>query len=364
MKRTSIFIIIFLCQLHLFSQEISINFDFENAKQTLNLLEKKNINEKELRAFADLEGSKALLRKINENNDIIIEAIKDANQKIFDKKYQNFQYESISRNIKKWREFIADIESEQSSITSELIESYKKYLNPNKKYVFNVFLLMGGNSSGFTLGDGDNLYIGTHLYRQDMKSIYLTCKHELFHNIQSILYNSEPIARKLQEADLAFIYAYGMIKHIFLEGTAEYISSNIDYYEHPDTDKQNHPHIKELYDQAIVNKYRIKGINYLLNSTILDLYKNQDKADAEAIYQLLFDWNWNNPAYYAGEKMISALINDKGEQILMEYLEKDPIYFMSDYINLSRKNEENYPIQFTDEFANMINKIKMQVETK
>jgi len=364
MKQITIFISLLFFNLISFSQEVTFNFNYENAKQTLNLLEKENLTIEELNTFAKLEGSKALEKKINENSGVIIEAIEDANCKVFDKKYMNFQYREISENIEKLREFIFEIENKQPSIEAELIESYKQYLNPNEKYTFNVYILMGGYSSGFTFGDENNFYIGTHLYKQDFKSITLTCKHELFHNIQSLLYDPQPVAKKLEKANLSYVYAHGMINYIFKEGTAEYIGSTVDYYEHQITEKNNHPHIKELYDQAVVNKYRIKGINYLINYTILDIYKNKELADTKAIYQLLFDWNWNNPAYYAGEKMIASLTKEIGEKVLKEYLEKDPIYFFNDYIVLSKNNKENYPIQFTDEFANMVYEIKNQIEVK
>lgn len=143
-----------------FSQNISFNFNLENAKETITILKSKNPTEAQPNAFVKLPGTQAVIRKIKANDSLAYEAIRDATNGIFKKETSNFQYKSISKNLDKWESFIKLVNSKQDSIKVDLQKSFTPtpYLDKNKSYYFNVFMLMGGYSAGFAFEDNANAF--------------------------------------------------------------------------------------------------------------------------------------------------------------------------------------------------------------
>jgi hypothetical protein len=66
-----------------FSQNISFDFNLDNAKETISILKSKNPTEAQLTEFVKLPGTQALIRKIKANDSIAYVAIKDAAKGIF-----------------------------------------------------------------------------------------------------------------------------------------------------------------------------------------------------------------------------------------------------------------------------------------
>jgi hypothetical protein len=141
-----------------------------------------------------------------------------------------------------------------------------------------------------------------------------------------------------------------------MEGSASYIE------EYNLLKNKYMPFLKEMRDHIALNENRIGSLNLLINSILLDVFNRPQRVGLEAAYELLFDWNWNNPAYYVGEKMTQALLELKGKEALKVYMKRDAVYFFEDYIDLAKKDKDKFPIQFTAEFEKMIKAIKWQVE--
>lgn len=72
-----------------FSQNISFDFNLDNAKETISILKSKN-QQAQLTEFVKLPGTQALIRKIKSNDSIAYVAIKDAANGIFKRKLQIF----------------------------------------------------------------------------------------------------------------------------------------------------------------------------------------------------------------------------------------------------------------------------------
>ena len=341
-----------------FSQNISFNFNLENAKETITILKSKNPTEAQLNAFVKLPGTQAVIRKIKANDSLAYEAIRDATNGIFKKETSNFQYKSISKNLDKWESFIELVNSKQDSIKVDLQKSFAPYLDKNKSYNFNVFMLMGGYSAGFAFEDNANaFYIVLHHYQFDLGAVAIVCKHELFHNIQAIYYTPNKLTEKLNKINKGYANSQTLLNYVFMEGSASYME------EYNPLKSKNMPYYKEMRDHIAVNEYRESSLNLLFNTIVLDAFHKPEKVDLESAYELLFDWNWNNPAYYVGEKMTHALLEFRGKEALMDYMKRDAVYFFEDYIDLAKKNKDKFPIQFTSDFEKMIKEIKLQIES-
>jgi hypothetical protein len=334
----------------------TFNFDFDNAKQTLALLKNPKMSDADKKAFVKLPGTQAVIKKIKANDTLAMQAIADAANGGSDKKLANFQYAWIKQNSKELEAFLNVIIEKQDSIKDVLRTTFSPYLEKNKDYIFNVYFLMGSYSMGFTFGEGNTFYMGLHFYKNDMQCIVLTCKHELFHNIQSLYYDAYKTTKKLGKIGAGYAVVHSLLNNLFKEGTASYIE------EYPLLKNKKTPKVKELREHNNVNNYRIGGLNLLINRQLIDVFNHPNAENYDVLYELLFDWNWNNPAYFAGENMMQALADAKGKAELFDYLKKDAVYFVLDYIALSKTDKEKYPIQFSEEFEAMVNEIKAQIE--
>jgi len=340
-----------------YAQVINFNFNLDNAKETIALLKTKNPTDTQLKAFINLPGTQAVIKKIKSNDSLAYQAIKDATQGIFKNETKDFQYKSISKNLDKWENFIQQVASKEDSIKEDLRKSFASYLDKDKSYNFNVFMLMGGYSAGFAFGDNSNsFYIVLHHYEYDLGAVAVVCKHELFHNIQAIYYSPDRVIEKLNKINIGYANAQTLLNYFFMEGTASYIE------DYGAIKNKNLPYLKEIRDHIALNEYRIGGLNILVNNILLDVFNKPESIALGDAYELLFDWNWNNPAYYAGEQMTEALVKSKGKEALKDYMKKDAVYFFQDYISLAKRDKEKYPIQFTQEFEKMIAELKNKIE--
>ena len=338
------------------AQKIDFDFNFDNAKETIAILKEKNTSEAQLQAFTKLPGTQAVIKKIKANDLLAADAIKNAANGVFPKNSRNFQYEMIAGNLTEWENFINLVISKQDSIKDVLRKSFSPFLDKTKSYQFNIYFLMGSYSMGFTFGGSDAFYVGLHRYKFDLQAVILTCKHELFHNIQNMYYDAEKTAERLGKIGKGYENTQSLLNYLFKEGAATYIE------EYKLLKNKNTSFLRELKGQSAVNDYRINSLNLLVNTILLNAFNHPESAGFNDCYELLFDWNWNNPAYYVGEKMTEALTEVKGKEILLDYLKKDAVYFFIDYIELAKTNKEKYPIRFSAEFTEMANKIKTQIE--
>lgn len=198
-------------------------------------------------------------------------------------------------------------------------------------------MLMGGYSAGFAFGDNSNaFYVVLHHYQYDLGAVAIVCKHELFHNIQAIYYSPNTLTDKLSKTGNGYANVQVLLNFVFMEGSASYIE------EYDPLKSKNMPYYKEMRDHIAVNEYREGSLNLLFNSIILEAFHKPETVDLGNAYELLFDWNWNNPAYYVGEKMTQALLELKGKEALKDYMKRDAVYFFEDYINLAKKTRINF----------------------
>jgi hypothetical protein len=335
------------------AQHISIHFDLDNAKQTVQLLQKKQLEEKELNDFVSLAGTKALIKKVGSSVDTAKSAIQKAalDQPLTKEESFRFQYDGISKKLPQFEKFISAIENKKDSITSVVQDKLGYYVADGMNLDVTLYGLLGSFSSGWAFGnDPNSFFIGLHFKLDDIIGIINTAEHELFHDIQSQSYKGgDTIYKKLAKLNDGYGLAYGILYYLYKEGTAEFVA---DLKEASATS----PTTKELYTKMAVNETREQGDFYLVERMILDLYHNPDSADYNKVYDILFDIKWNNPAYYTGYKMTKALVKAYGLEYLKKSLSKDPLYFILDYLQLPKPVDEKEPF-FSDEFKQLITKM-------
>lgn len=339
------------------AQNIKIIFDFSNATSTLNLIQKSSLTEEEFAEFLSLQGTKALLQKINSYPDTARTALTRAILNLpSTQQGQNFGYRRIKREKDSLQAFITTFEKQKSFIEEKLTKSLLPYLPKNKTMSITVYGTLGGYSSAYTLGDDSTFYLGLQFFKGDLNGVFELCKHELFHNIQTSLYNNKIIKQRLQVKDKGLANAYEMLCYLFKEGTAEYVA---------DLNKADHtsPYIKELWEHMRVNESRLGDAFYLFERILLDMSNNFDSISYNKTYNILFSWEWNNPAYYIGYVMTKSLVAENGESILKKYLAGDPTVFVLDYIKLTKSKDDQLDHRFSVLFEQLVRKINGEIET-
>lgn len=335
--------------------QLNISFDYSNLEQTIGFFRNPYPAQNELNGLLQSPGMKVIIKKIRSNDSIARLALEKASRGIKTSGKENdFQYGFIKENITSLEGFMQRIKANETVI-KDSIRALSLYLLENQKANVKVVFLAGGYSAGFTLGDDDVFYIGTHQYKNDVTGIINTCQHEMFHTIQELCYNRKAVMNKLQAAkELPALYAYYLGQNIFVEGTAEYVA---------DIDRLDvtTPYMKNQFEHANVNNYRMEDNFYLLEKILMDAFANNEKTNVDIYYRILFDWNWNNPGYQVGKLMTKALVKAHGPMILKKYLTSDPMIFLKDYIELTKSDPKSYPYGFSEAFEKMIDSVVARV---
>jgi hypothetical protein len=343
------FILFILClkSAPIWAQQIHLTFDYSNAEETLRLLSLQEMEKGELDLFNQLPGTVALMRKTGYGTEEVYSELRRA--LLGTKEENKLHYSFIRDKTDELSQFLSEIKLSENEIRGQITRKLLPYGSVEQGLDITVHFILGGLSAGFTLGDEKNLYIGIHHYKDDLNSIINTCIHEMFHNIQHANFDIKPTSERLQKVNLGWAYVHAISAYLFTEGSAEFVADRKEY----PTD--NNPHIKELIEHARVNEYRSDEVFYLLDRMISDAGKNPDEVNYDYLYNLLFDWNWNNPGYYAGYEMTKTLTGHFGSHALNQYLTRDPIYFLNDYIKITSNQNELY--QFSDTTMEMIAEI-------
>lgn len=350
MKKIFFTILCLVCPFLLEAQSLQIEFDYDNLDQTISILEKQEIDSDQLSNFLSLKGTKALYQKIGVDSLTTRMALRQAVEGINpDKDYSDFQYIPIRDHLEWMKKFRKEIRGNETVIRDSLVSGLSPYIPRGTTKKIKIHFILGGYSSGFTLGGTSDFFVGIQHYKGDLFSIINTCKHEVFHLIQNSLYDFPEVNTLLEERNLGAAYVHALIYSLFQEGTAEFIA---DYNDYP----QDAPHIQELKEHMDVNRFREQEVFYLISNLVVHAYEHPEQVDYASLYNILFSWNWNNPAYFAGYEITAALVEEHGPEYLKKALRRDPVYFVIDYLELENKPNDGLPY-FTDEFSDILHSL-------
>lgn len=340
------------------AQTINLSIDFTNADETIRILrQQRNPNLGDLTVFKDLHATIAIARKVNLTTDTAISAIRKVlNGVALTEMEKRFQYEFIRENLDSLELFVKFIKLNQSVIINTLKTSFSAYIPDGKDLTVKIYMVLGGFSAGWTFSDPTAFYVGLRWFKNDFTSIIETCKHEIFHNVQSMWYDSRTVHKELEKKSVNLAGAYYLINSLFKEGTASYIAdlSKLD---------KSTPHIKELWDHMQVNISRTPQNFVLADKLLLSAFNSKEFNTSTLLnlYNIIFGWEWNNPGYYMGYQMCNELMLAYGKDRINYYLKMDPTYFLLDFIELSKNKKLNY--QFSEELETAVRHIQQVIQT-
>ncbi|MFT3678366.1 MAG: hypothetical protein QM781_20900 [Chitinophagaceae bacterium] len=334
----------------------TVKFDIENARSTLALLGSKQVSEKELDNWLASPGTRALIRKLNSTPAIARSAmIKAIENKKEDADENKYQYAHIRQQLNSMQLFLNRLTLSADSITRAICEELRPFRSSGNDTVI-LYGLMGGYSAGFAFTNNKSaFYMGLHFYKGDITGVAVSAKHELFHTIQSAEYRFEPVMENLRQTDSAWEAPYYLLRHLFLEGSAEFVADNEPYL-------KTSPYLRREHEHGIVNTYRHEAVFYLIEHLLLDAFYKPSLMDFGQLYSILFDWNWNNPAYYAGKHMMAVLVKEYGPGYLEKSLRRDALYFIRDYMQLANSGRIAGAYNFSAGFQQLVDAMLHQVE--
>lgn len=335
---------------------LNVRFDLDNARMTIQLLRKKQVSQAELEQWVNLRGTRALISKLGSTPAIACSALQKAiEKKKADAAESKFQFATIHAQLDSMTLFIEKLHGASDSIVRGLVADLSAYQTGQQDTVV-LYGLVGGYSAGFAFTkDKTSFYMGLHFYKGDITGVAVSARHELFHTIQTAAYNYEPVMEKLRQKDSGWEAPYYLLRHLYLEGSAEFVADNEPYL-------TASPYLKREYEHSQVNIYRHEAVFYLIEHMLLDARDRVNDMDFGQLYSILFDWNWNNPAYYAGKHMMSALVKEYGRDYIQKSLQRDALYFINDYIDLVKKQRVVNGYSFSDTFQAMITAMLQEVE--
>lgn len=335
----------------------TVKFDIENARGTLALLGSKHVSEKQLDNWLASAGTRALISKLKSTPAIARSAmIKAIENKKADADENKYQYAHIRQQLDSMQLFLDRLAMVADSITRAICEELRPFRSSGNDTVI-LYGLMGGYSAGFAFTNNKSaFYMGLHFYKGDITGVAVSAKHELFHTIQAAEYHYEPVMENLRQTDSAWEAPYYLLRHLFLEGSAEFVADNEPYL-------KTSPYLRREREHGVVNTYRHEAVFYLIEHLLLDAFHQPSLMDFGQLYSILFDWNWNNPAYYAGKYMMAALVKEYGTGYLQKSLRRDALYFIRDYIQLAGSGRVKEAYSFSAEFKQLVDAMLRQVET-
>lgn len=326
------------------SEPITISFDISQPKQTLAILADGVVTDDEFADYVKLPQNQALIRKAQqwEKGYGSEELRRDLDKAVRGEDGRSFHFDWVLENQHEVGELLQRLESEEADLVSTVSARLSPYLSPSDRIDIDAVMLLGGYSAGFTLGGSTKQYIGLQFSKNDFNGLQNTLVHEGFHNIHNALSPDIDYGVCLTGSELSVVQ---LLSAVFREGAAEYAA---DIWKAGDGAK-----LDEYRQHAVVNDHSLRRRNTeaLIQHTALNLYRDPE-ADMGFLYNILFEWPWNNPAYYYGYTMSKELLDRDGNEHGMSYYLSSPsTRFFRDYLAINDSGE------FGNEFRDLVNRL-------
>ena len=328
-------------------QKLSVKFNLSNAEKTLDILKSETVNEASYKALVAMESTQGLIKKLYTSDSLLINALKQVrlpNQG--HKSSTRFQYDFILNNIDSLTAFISYLKNNEQQISDRLNKALSKYVDADKRVEVEVIGLLGGNATGYTFGDKDKFYLSLHHMNNDADYLMAFSHHELFHNLQAALFDTDTLLDNLKGENTKNknYIVYYLVNSLFNEGTATYL----DNWESKPLTSAN----KAIKERNTKNAARLNFVNYMFDRHIVDLAATPTLEGLNAVYNIFFTTNFDEAGYYLGKELTKYAL-DRGNRDLNYYLRQPATVLLLDYFKLS-ENDPNAPLEFSKSFISTI----------
>ncbi|WP_425390225.1 hypothetical protein [Ekhidna sp.] len=339
------------------SQQINISFDLTNPEETIRLFKKAELNGADLERLLNLESTKALLKKMQTGDSLVVSSLLAAKAgQSANSNQARMQYEMIVEDLDQLERFVSDLKSNEKFYEKWLNDELGPYISKEQNIEVEIVGILGGHSTGYTFGDWDKFYISLHHMKGDPDFMLSIFKHELFHNIQSFRFDGRRIYDELKgqgESEYNADYvSYLLFEALYLEGTATYLDRWMD--------KKETAANEGFIDRGRRSAQRGKYIFYLFDRLIVDVQSKPSDTELNWIYNTFFTTKFDEAGYYMGMKITDYVLEKSGND-LTYYMDLNPITLMVDYLKYSADDGKVF-YQFSEEFRETVFRLYKQVK--
>jgi hypothetical protein len=338
-----------------FAQQINISIDIESAQAITQVLSLKKADTLHLRKIAGLYGNQQLIQKVKgysgAGEDIFLSTLKEIIETGAIKENDPYNWKLVKTKLPEIQKLLEYINTNKESFINDVKAIIQPFTPASLNAEARACFLAGGGSLGFTIGDDPTFNVALQKIGNDLKGLQYLVAHELYHSLQSIG-QATRIYQKDRQIPYAAKATYFQLYNLWAEGIATFVGDMSKIKVTGSFSKEQH----ELHTKNSDRRYQ----NFQLLEAMLYRQFHDSTADHQSIYDIGFSTAFDETSYFVGYEMARQLVKHQGNKVLADLLFKDPIRFITEYIELYKKLPDDKSfVRFSRTIEEIISKLLM-----
>lgn len=221
------------------------------------------------------------------------------------------------------------LEADFPLIHESICERLRPYTPPNREFRQSIVVLSAVNSSGFTFGDPDRIFLVAEAFDGDLWGFADLIVHESYHSIQNELMSQNPLYSEKPGLSPTGSSSIRILAGTITEGTATHIADPIE---------AGNEGAMRAFQYRLAQRYR-RDINHqfaLFDTTLFRAYKDPE-VDYYTLHKIGLEGN--EAFYHVGALMTRTIAQADGPQAIPGYFRRSPVDFFSRYVALANADK-------------------------
>lgn len=319
------------------TDHLKVDIDIESAQAICELLLQQKADTVKIRKVAGTYGNKQLIKKVQgysgAGEEDFVKTLKEIIETGTIKGRDEYNWKLVKANLNDINKLVNYISQNKESFISEVKAIIKPYTPAALKAEARACFLAGGGSLGFMIGGDPTFNVALQKIGYDIEGLKYLVAHEMYHTMQEV----GQATRLYEKNDSGVTYqrkaSYSLLYNLWAEGIANYVG---DMSKSTSTAAFSREQ-KEYYQKNRERNYQ----NFQLFEAMLYRQNYDTTARYGDIYDIGFSIAFDETSYFVGYEMAKFLVAQKGDQVIVDLLTKDPIRFTAAYIEEYQKQPNN-----------------------
>lgn len=334
--------------------ELQIEIDIESAEAICTLLEQKKADTLQIKRAADLYGNRLLIQKVEgysgSGEDIFKKTLIEIIETGTIKGRDDFNWKLVKSKLTEIRELLSYITRDKEKFMAEVRALIQPFMPSGLTAQARANFLAGGGSLGFTIGSDPTFNVALQKIGNDIEGLKFLVAHELYHTLQDIGQQRRSYTKNESGLSYQQKTSYYLCYNLWAEGIANFVG-DMSLLKEPNAFSREQA---GLYQKNRERRYQ----NFQLFEALLYRQFNDSTMNYGETYNIAFTTAYDETSYFVGYEMARQIAKHKGNQAIAALLTKDPIRFLSEYIELYKTLPEDKSII---PFSTSIEEIIMQL---
>ncbi len=335
-------------------KELQIEIDIESAEAICTLLEQKKADTLQLKRAADLYGNRLLIQKVEgysgSGEDVFKKTLKEIIETGTIKGRDDYNWKLVKSKLTEIRELLSYITKDKEKFIAEVRALIQPFTPSGLTAQARACFLAGGGSLGFTIGSDPTFNVALQKIGNDIEGLKYLVAHELYHTLQDIGQQRRSYTKNESGLSYQQKTSYYLCYNLWAEGIANFVGDMSILKEQKAFSREQ----AGLYQKNRERRYQ----NFQLFEALLYRQFNDSTMNYGETYNIAFTTAYDETSYFVGYEMARQIAKHKGNQAIAALLIKDPIRFLSEYIELYKTLPEDKSII---RFSSSIEQIIMQL---